>query len=162
MEKNPEPEWRSRGRVQSTRRLGYLCTQKGGGGGGWLQTSRVSTCPKMAHFNHMSWIIQPFTVFCLYLINSCVNMFEILRKVSSDTTYHKTLLNYLIKELEPICVLPWQPFCQILVAVATVSGHLTFFEIKNIKFQYYYLQFSKFQKYWEMFTLVNNSLVWHQ
>ena len=53
-------------------------------------------------------------------------------------------------------------FCLIRVAIATVSGHFTFFEIKNIKFQYYYLQSSKFQKYWEKFTLVNNSLVWHQ
>ena len=66
------------------------------------------------------------------------------------------------KKLEPICVLPWQPFFS-NSCMATVSGHFTFFEIKNIKFQYYFSQyFSQIQKYWEKFTFVNNSLVRHQ
>ena len=66
------------------------------------------------------------------------------------------IIHYLIKEFGHICVLPWQPFfCQILVAMATVSGHLTFFRDKNVKFQYYYLLSAKFQKRWENLTLAS-------
>ena len=80
--------------------------------------------------------------------------------VNSDTTYHKTLLNQGIGAHMRVAMATI--FCQILVAMATVSGHLTFFRDKIIKFQYYNLLSSKFQKHWEKFTLVNNSLVWHQ
>ena len=44
----------------------------------------------------MSWKVQPCSFFCLYLIHSFVNMYEILRKLSSDTTYHKTRFESLL------------------------------------------------------------------
>ena len=64
---------------------------------------------------NMSSKVQPYEVFCIYLIHSFVNMYLYFRKAFS--------------------------------AMATVSGHFTFFRDENIKFQYNYLQSSKFPKY---------------
>ena len=72
------------------------------------------------------------------------------------------IIHYLIKELEPICVLPWQPFLLNYCCHGNRLRAFDFFRDKNIKFQYYVLLSSKFQKHWEKFTLVNNSLVLHQ